>query len=80
MSGSSVKSKVMKELYIYHINGDIKSFIRTVFNKWTYVLYQLDYTTEERNAIIEVCKKSSDKKTVFQKIHQSLRQQYKDSK
>lgn len=76
----SVKSKVMKELYIYHINGDIKSFIRTVFNKWTYVLYQLDYTTEERNAIIEVCKKSSDKKAVFQKIHQSLRQQYKDSK
>lgn len=76
----SVKSKVMQELYIYHINGDIKSFIRTVFNKWTYLLYQLDYSEENRNLIIETCKVASSKKILFQHIHKCLKEQYKDTK
>ena len=43
----TVKSLVMKELYVFHINGDIKSFINIVLNKWTYLLYQLAYTVFE---------------------------------
>lgn len=77
---NSVKSKVMKELYIYHVNGDIKSFIKTVFNKWTYLLYQLDYTPEERESIINVCQNKTDKKLIFQTIHKALKEQYKESK
>lgn len=77
---NSVKSKVMKELYIYHVNGDIKSFIKTVFNKWTYLLYQLDYTPEERESIITVCQNKTDKKLIFQTIHKALKEQYKESK
>ena len=76
----SVKSKVMKELYLYHINNDIKSFIKTVFNKWTYLLYQLDYKDNERNAILEFCKNSTNKRILFKKIHTELKTQYKNSK
>ena len=76
----SVKSKVMKELYLYHINNDIKSFIKTVFNKWTYLLYQLDYTDNEREAILEFCKNSTNKRILFKKIHTELKTQYKNSK
>lgn len=76
----SVKSKVMKDLYVLHVSGDIKSFIAMVFNKWTYILYQLDYTDEERDIIINACKTAGGKKTVFKKIHASLKEQYKASK
>lgn len=76
----SVKSKVMKELYIYHISGDIKGFISIVFNKWTYLLYQLDYTEAEREKIIEVCKSKTSKKELFAHIHRELKAQYKLSK
>lgn len=77
---NSVKSKVMKELYMFHVNGDIKSFISTVFNKWTYLLYQLDYTPEERDLIIKVCQNKGDKRVLFQKFHKALKEQYKESK
>ena len=76
----SVKSKVMEDLYLYHINNDIKSFIKTVFNKWTYLLYQLDYKDNERNAILEFCKNSTNKRILFKKIHTELKTQYKNSK
>lgn len=76
----SVKSKVMQNLYLYHINNDIKSFIKTVFDKWTYLLYQLDYTENERNAIIEFCKNSTNKRELFKKIHIELKTQFKNSK
>ena len=76
----TVKSLVMKELYVFHINGDIKSFINIVFNKWTYLLYQLDYTDIEREKIIETCKSKTNKKALFAHIHRELKAQYKLSK
>lgn len=77
---NSVKSKVMKELYVFHISGDIKAFTNIVFNKWTYLLYQLDYTEEEREQIIETCKSKTNKRALFAHIHRELKAQYKESK
>lgn len=69
----TVKSKVLQQMYICHINGDVKGFIRIIYMKFTYMIHQLDYDKDYVNSVLGLGK--TDKKAFLAAISRTIKEQ-----